>query len=258
MRTQADEGEDPAMLLKKIVSYLLLPYPLVLVLLITGTLLLWFTSRQRAGKALVAVGVFVLLILSWPVTGNLLLAPLHRSRPLVISAETVGVRWVVVLGGGYSTQAQTPANARLSSPSLVRLIEGIRLTRGLPGSRLLLSGGPVYGGVPEAEVMAEAAALLGIPRTEMVLESKSVDTQDQARLVRDIVGDDRFVLVTSALHMRRSLRLFEKQGMKPIPAPAGFWSDQTALLPSSQSIVIADAVDHEYIGMLWSILRGTM
>ncbi len=246
------------MMLKKLISYFLLPYPMTLLFLIVGVSLLWFTSRQRPGKVLITAGVFLLLFFSWPVSGDLFVAPLHQAMPLATSADTVGVRWVVVLGSGYSTKAGIPATGRLSSSGLVRLIEGIRLTRALPGSRLLLSGGIAYGGVPQAEVMAQAAESLGVARADMVLESKSDDTQDEARLVREIVGDERFVLVTSTMHMRRSVRLFEKQGMKPIAAPAGFWSDQTGLLPSSQHLTMADAADHEYIGMLWAKLRGTM
>jgi uncharacterized SAM-binding protein YcdF (DUF218 family) len=247
------------MLLKKLVSYLLLPFPLILLLLVIGTVLLWFTSRQRAGKILVSVGAFALLVFSFPATNQLLLSPLGQFRPFVASSSaTAAIRWVVVLGSGYSTAAGAPATARVDSMGLERLVEGIRLVRSIPGSKLLVSGGSYLTGVPQAQVLADAAVALGVPRADIVLEATSFDTQDEARLVRDIVRDDRFLLVTSAIHMRRSMRLFEKQGMKPIAAPAGFWSDRRGLLPSSQNIVRADYADHEYLGMLWSLLRGTM
>jgi uncharacterized SAM-binding protein YcdF (DUF218 family) len=77
-------------------------------------------------------------------------------------------------------------------------------------------------------------------------------------LVRDIVHGDRFVLVTSLIHMKRSLKLFRKQGMDPVPAPAGTWTGTTRFLPTSGHLVGADAADHEYVGMLWSFLRGTL
>jgi uncharacterized SAM-binding protein YcdF (DUF218 family) len=248
-----------AMLFRWLVSYLLLPFSLILTLLGTGTLLLWLTSRQRTGKILVTIAVLGTLILSLPVTSGLFLKPLARFPPLADLAPAAGARWVVVLGSGYSSVQSIPANGRLDAASLARLVEGIRVYRGLPGSRLVLSGGrQAFDGVPQAEVLADAAGSLGVPRADMMLESTSGDTQDEARLVRDIVHDDRFVLVTSASHMLRSMRLFEKQGMRPIAAPAGFWSDRTGSLPSSQNLVKADQADHEYVGMLWSLLRGTM
>jgi len=36
-------------------------------------------------------------------------------------------------------------------------------------------------------------------------ESESKDTKDEARLIKEMVGDDKFVLVTSASHMPRSV-----------------------------------------------------
>jgi uncharacterized SAM-binding protein YcdF (DUF218 family) len=246
------------MLLKKLVSYFLLPFPLVLLLLLAGTWLLWFTRKQRTGKVLVTAGVFIILVASWSVTSGWLSAALERSRPLANVADAAGARWVVVLGSGYSTSAGVPPNGRLDGAGLERLVEGVRLVRAIAGSKLVVSGGPIYGGVSQAEVMAEVALSLGTPRADIVLEARSDDTQDEARFVHEIVGADRFVLVTSVIHMRRSLALFEKQGMKPIPAPAGFWPNQRSWFPTSGNLVRADHADHEYLGMLWSLLRGTM
>jgi uncharacterized SAM-binding protein YcdF (DUF218 family) len=246
------------MLFKWVISYLLLPFTLVLILLAAGTVLIWFTSRQRTGKALITVGVVGMLMGAWPVTNRVFLKPLGRFAPLADLAPAAGARWIVVLGSGYSTKRDVPANGRLDAAALVRLVEGIRLYRALPGCRLVFSGGAAFDGVAQAEVMAEAARSLGVPSVDMVLESTSGDTQDEARLVHDIVHDDRLILVTSASHMPRSMRLFEKQGMRPIAAPAGFWSDRNTPLPSSQNILHIDRAGHEYVGMLWALLRGAM
>jgi uncharacterized SAM-binding protein YcdF (DUF218 family) len=57
------------------------------------------------------------------------------------------------------------------------------------------------------------------PNEDLILESDSKDTNDQARLIQPIVGDDLFLLVTSATHMPRSIALFKSLGMHPIAAP---------------------------------------
>ncbi|MBW2649390.1 MAG: YdcF family protein [Deltaproteobacteria bacterium] len=92
----------------------------------------------------------------------------------------------------------------------------------MPESRLVFSGGAVFDPVSEAEVMARAAEIMGVEGDRIILEEISRDTGDQARLVQKIVGDERFILVTSASHMPRSMVLFRKSGMEPIPAPTDY------------------------------------
>ncbi len=80
----------------------------------------------------------------------------------------------------------------------------------------------MYDPVSNAVVMAGVANVMGIGGNRLVLEELSKDTKDQARLIHKIVGDERFILITSASHMPRSMALFQKLGMKPIPAPADY------------------------------------
>jgi uncharacterized SAM-binding protein YcdF (DUF218 family) len=81
--------------------------------------------------------------------------------------------------------------------------------------------------------MASVSRFMGVPKDNMIIEEASKDTKDQARLIKPIVGTAPFVLVTSAIHMPRSMALFEKLGMNPIPAPAGnHLTGENAFLPS--------------------------
>jgi uncharacterized SAM-binding protein YcdF (DUF218 family) len=242
---------------KNVVSLFLLPFPLIVICLVAGTFLLWFTARQRAGKILVTVALGILLVCSIGATNRLLLSPLRGYRPLANVADAAGARWIVVLGGGYATFPTVPATLRLEGSTLERLVEGVRLYRMLGGAKLIVSGGPTYDGVPQADVLADAAVSLGVPRGDVVLESTSVDTQDEAKLIKEIVHDDQIILVTSAVHMRRSMGLFRKQGMAPVAAPAGYWPGGS-MLPGAANLVRAEHADHEYVGMLWSKLRGTL
>lgn len=93
----------------------------------------------------------------------------------------------------------------------------------LPKTRLILSGGGAFDPVPNAEMMADVAIALGVVEKDLVRETTSKDTKDEARLLKEIVGDDTFVMVTSASHMPRSMALFLKLGMNPIPASTGHW-----------------------------------
>jgi len=246
------------MWLKQLISYFLMPFPLGLLLAVVGLALLWLTARQRTGRALATAGAAMLLLCSWYPTSQWFMSPLHR-RPALADPATAaaGARWVVVLGGGYDdTGGAVPPTSRLSPFTLERLVEGIRVYRNLPGAKLIMSGRG-YGALPtEAAVMQQAAESLGVPAADIRQEGESDDTPDEARLIQAMVGNDRIVLVTSAVHMQRSVRLFEKQGLTVIPAPAGFWPHNVDPWPNSDRLGWFQLAEHEWLGMLWARLHG--
>jgi uncharacterized SAM-binding protein YcdF (DUF218 family) len=252
-------------LLKKLLTPFTSPYFDAILLLLAGVAILWFTQRQRLGKILTTAAAVLLLALSYDPVANLFLAPLEaRYAPLAVPPVGEGIKWVVVLGGGHSSDPRQPPNNQLSGPALGRLVEGIRLQRGLPGSRLVLSGGAVFDEVPHARILAETAEALGVPRAAIVTEGTSLDTGDEARAIQKIVRDEPFVLVTSAWHLPRAVGLFEKRGMRPRPAPADPWTDADRTLgpddffPNPLRLRKVDAAFHEYAGILFAKLRGQL
>ncbi|HEY5497457.1 MAG TPA: ElyC/SanA/YdcF family protein, partial [Syntrophales bacterium] len=97
----------------------------------------------------------------------------------------------------------------------------------------------------------------GVSDNDVVRENKSLDTADQAKLISSIVGRNRFILVTSAIHMPRSMALFRKFGMNPIPAPTNYMVVKQsrfhprAFFPGSDSLRKTEAAIHEYLGLIW-------
>ena len=250
-------------LLKKIVAPLFFPLSLCLEILLAGIFLLWFTRRQKTGKIIVSLGVVFLIALSYGAASETLLRPLEYKYPPMTDMSTVlDIEWVVVLSGGSSPDAHLPITGQLSHASLVRLVEGIRMHRKLPQSKLILSGGGAFNTVAEAKTMADVAVALGMNDEEIVLESESRDTKDQARLIRKIVGHNRFILVTSASHMPRSIALFQKKDMNPIPAPIGHKITErqkitpAVFFPSAGQIEKIEQAFYEYLGLVWARLRG--
>jgi uncharacterized SAM-binding protein YcdF (DUF218 family) len=116
--------------------------------------------------------------------------------------------------------------------------------------------------VSEANVMAEVAGTMGIEGNKIILEERSRDTKDQARFTHEIVGDERFVLVTSASHMPRSMALFRKLRMNPIPAPADYLVKKRQKIgpglffPNTGGLRKMERLFHEYLGLWWARLRG--
>ena len=175
------------------------------------------------------------------------------------------INTIVVLGGGVRNNTHAPPNTQLGSASLSRLIEGIRLyklIRNQSGhAKLILSGGRVFGVNVEAHKMQNTAVILGVRPSDMVLARGSKDTYDEALYLKNKVGNKRFIVVTSAVHMPRTMALFHKQGMRPIAAPTQYIADKkkfncTRLIPSTSNLIHTDIALHEYFGMWWAKLRG--
>ena len=110
--------------------------------------------------------------------------------------------------------------------------------------------------------MRDVARLLGVPESDMTLESKSRDTEEEARLLFPVLNQEEFFLVTSAVHMPRSMALFRQQKMNPVAAPADYsFQSQNAplllrFLPNATSLQQSERSLREYLGLLWSRIRG--
>jgi uncharacterized SAM-binding protein YcdF (DUF218 family) len=172
------------------------------------------------------------------------------------------IRWIVVLGGGHTADSRLPATGQLSTSSLARLVEGIRLYRQLPHTKLVVSGGPGFTNTSDGKIMAQAAQSLGVPVEAIVAEMVARDTEQQAQLIKPIVQQDPFILVTSANHLPRAMALFQRVGLQPIPAPADFqvkYSPQLTFgyfYPSVEALNKTDRSFYELWGWWWAKVRG--
>jgi uncharacterized SAM-binding protein YcdF (DUF218 family) len=248
---------------KKFVGGLLMPLPLALLFLLAGVWCLWRRPNRKAGRLLVTLATALLVASSNGYVAGWSLNPLRERYGTPFDpAGAQGVPWVVVLGAGHSDDPTIPSTDRLSSAALYRLAEGIRVHRAIPGSRLLLSG---WGGpgatVSHAQLLAEAAQILGVPPSEIEVEGRPRDTEEEARLITERLGQSRFVVVTTALHMRRAMELFRANGAQPIPAASelpthGEFHVSDLVVPQAYNVKATEAAWHEYLGMAWGRIRG--
>lgn len=245
---------------KRLLESCLLPLPIVIALLGAGLLLLRFTKRQRAAQGLLSSAAALLLLTGYGIFDRALLGPLegryHALDAVELQAMAPAPAAVVLLGAGFRPDADLPPNARLSSTGLARLTECIRLLRLLPQARLIVSDG-----LGQGQSTADTAVFLGVPRDRITVEPRSNDTADEAALLRPLIDDAPFLLVTSAAHMRRAMGLFQKQGLHPIAAPTDFMGAgsvfaATDLIPSTSNIKRTDIALHEWLGLMWAGMRG--
>jgi uncharacterized SAM-binding protein YcdF (DUF218 family) len=141
---------------------------------------------------------------------------------------------------------------------------------------IVLSGGRIDwrgSGSSESGDMAKVLSSIGIPAEALVQEPESLNTYQNAVNVKKVLesrGIRRVLLVTSAMHMPRSLLIFKRQGIDAIPAPTDFLvsegelqelssSPKSAilnLLPSVDNLEMLTAAIKEYVGIIAYGLRG--
>ena len=241
---------------KQAVGVLLLPSTVVLVLFaVSGVMLL--RGRRRAASYVFLCGALLGYLASIPLVGNALLAPLERAHVGVSDDMPIPpASFVVVLGSSYWPRTGVPVTSALDRESLVRIVEGVRLARKLPGATLIVTGGAPEGLEPSARGYEDLALQLGIDRAALIVLDAPLDTTAEARAVAVQTGQAPFLLVTAAYHMPRAMRRMEEAGARPIAAPTGHLSPMVPglswrdWLPTSAGLLKSERAVHEYAGLL--------
>jgi uncharacterized SAM-binding protein YcdF (DUF218 family) len=250
-------------LLSNVVDMWLMPLPLAVVLLGLACVALWWRRSSASGPVLASAAWLVLVLASCSAVSDLLLLPLEERYPKWNGADD-DLAFVVVMGAAQQQTPRLPETNRLNTPGVYRLLEGIAIYRANPSSKLIVSGA---GGEQEsfAAVAARVAELTGVPVADILQQPWSHNTEQEVALLKPMVGDRRFAVVTSAAHMPRTMQLFEAAGLHPVAAPTHFldrynphpnWGDWSA--PSVASLERAQFALHEYVGLAWLWLKGLM
>jgi uncharacterized SAM-binding protein YcdF (DUF218 family) len=231
----------------------------------------WLSVRPRSRAAhrflvLVALAYLLASIYALPhVVGRLLLA--RGFHPFSQTDLPPGRTAIVILGGGGDTvRAGSLRLGIMYDDTGARLLEGFRVYA-LSGADWIISSGGVTETTkphePTATMMRDALVKLGVPASKILLESVSQDTHDEAVLVGQMLrtlGADHVVLVTSDIHMRRSLGAFRSLGLQPIPAiaPDGCFPETLRqwVTPTNHGLEYTRAVVHELLGIAYYAARG--
>ncbi|MFP3867282.1 MAG: ElyC/SanA/YdcF family protein [Desulfobacteraceae bacterium] len=245
--------------MKKIIGILLSPGFIVLFLLGYGLLKLTLTRQgRRRGWGYLALGILGFYFFTTMPLPNYLIRPLENQYPPITATQNLTeVHYIVVLSGGARLNFKVPATSQLEESSALRVAEAIRLFHLLSGQPTLIMTG---GKRPNREISSGAMMMAfaqsqGVPAEKLVAETESIDTYSNAAGVKPLVQDAPFLLVTSATHLPRAMRIFQLLEMRPIPAPANFHSVRDFLysdyLPSGSALTITEAAIHEYLGLAY-------
>lgn len=251
--------------LSKTLGVALLPTNLLIGIGVIGLALL-ATRFACAGRQLVVVSVVLLAICGFSPLGNLLLYPLESRFPAWNDSQGAP-DGIIVLGGSVDADLSAAHGVPVTKNAADRLIAAATLARNYPNARIVYSGGSgnlISNDAKEADYAAEIFERLGIPRARLIMERRSRNTYENAAFTKEMVAPkpgERWLLVTSAYHMPRSVGLFRKVGFAVEPYPVdwrvGGPSDMFSFTPvASEGLGRTDLALREWIGLLAYWLTG--
>jgi len=210
--------------LSKTLGIMLLPANLMIGVGLVGAVLL-ATRFVSLGRKLLVASVVLLAICGYSPLGIWLLYPLEARFPAWDAARGAP-DGIVVLGGAIDPDLSAAHDIPVLGASMDRVIIAAGLGRRYPNLRILYSGGNpnliADDAAKEADYVAAVFKTLGISRDRLLLERRSRNTQENAEFARAMISPapgERWLLVTSAFHMPRSVGVFRKAGFPIEPYP---------------------------------------
>lgn len=249
----------------KTVGYLGIPSTFLIGIGLLGAILL-LTRFARFGRRLMVASLLLLAICGFSPLANFVLYPLEQRFPKW-DASRGAPDGIIVLGGPLDANLSAAHGVPVISGAADRIIGAATLAHRYPNARLVYTGGSPNLISSEAREADYATALfqgLGIPKSRLTMERQSRNTRENAEFSREIVKPkpgERWLLVTSAYHMPRSMGLFRKAGF-PVEAYPVDWKVGTEedlfkyYVTANDGLQLVDIGVREWLGLIAYRIAG--
>jgi uncharacterized SAM-binding protein YcdF (DUF218 family) len=253
--------------LSKTVGFLAVPSNLLVLLSLAGVVLMG-ARFVRAGRALAATGIALLAVAGLSPLGNALILPLEQRFPPWRAGQGVP-DGIIVLGGAIGPTMSAARGETQLNEAAERMTVVAALARQFPQARIVFSGGDpslAGGGPSEAVFVVPMLESFGIPASRVELEGASRNTHENAVFTKELVKPkpgERWLLVTSAHHMPRSVGCFRRAGFAVEPYPVDWRTRGLRDLASpfgtvSAGLARTDVAVREWVGLVTYRLTGRM
>lgn len=248
----------------KILWLLLQPSMLILLAVVGGGVLAMRARWARLGRRIFATGVVGLLVFGVSPLSLVLVSALETRFPRPELAKVGPIAGLIILGGAAGADAGPPIELASLNEAAERMTEGAALGLKLREVPVVFTGGNgslMLDVPPEADVARRLLVALGIEERRIILESRSRTTFENAVFTKAIVNPkpgDRWLLITSAWHMPRSVGCFRKAGFDVVAWPVDYRA-VGAFMPDFnvvEGLRRTDYVFREYLGLVAYYLTG--
>lgn len=228
---------------------------LLIFILFVITFLLLIFKYKKTGLIFLILTFSMFLMTGMGIFSSYILKKLE-SYPIVTEPNWKKHNAIILLGAG----AEKTPEKNIVAPTLLaysRIYETARLYLSCKKTNnecvVIISGGDALStGTPEAVVYQNALIALGIKKTDMILESNSMNTYKNAEFTSAILKTkkvDNIFLVTSGIHMKRALLYFSYFGIHAAPSISDYIPPRIFVIPLGYNFAITDFVIHECIGI---------
>lgn len=227
-------------IIKKIVSAFIMPLGAGLLLGLVGLFMLYRGSLKKA-KLFLTLSFASLILASYGPVANGLIHTLESrySQPTKIDPN---IEYVLLLGGDFEKRGYGILEIYHQNSDITIVTSGYK------------------GAEKEAEAILNKQRLirLGVPETSIVTQEEPQDTRSEASTLKERIGMQPFYLVSSAYHLPRAMAIFKKVGLDPTPYPIGHEEEETNWVGffNAHELDKTEKAVHEYIGLLWSLIKG--
>jgi uncharacterized SAM-binding protein YcdF (DUF218 family) len=253
--------------LSKLLFLIARPGNLLVLILLLGAALLWHRSwkGRRLGRGIVTAAALAAFAAAALPLGEYALRPLENRFPVPHQLPQK-IDGIVVLGAAVKPVITSARGQITLAPEAGRLTTALSLARDHPEARVIFTGGSgllVHREFKEAAVAGRFLVEMGLDPARLTLEDESRDTYENAlfsqRVAKPKPGE-RWVLVTSAVHMPRAVGVFRAVGWDVIPYPVDYRTTGTfvsaTIFDLAGRLADLDTAAKEWLGLIGYRLLG--
>lgn len=225
--------------------------------------LLLLGRKPKAARRMLWSGLLALGLLGFQGIPDALLRPLENRYALPAPEALPQHAGVIVLGGALEHPASWSAHGQVAlgeSAERMTVPAGLMHQSALAHWQLVFSGGEgrlLTTGVTEGQLAQQFYQEQGLDMARVTIEQGARTTRENAQRVAQTLGarcgNERWLLVTSAWHMPRSVPEFETVGCKVTPYPVDYrtgthtdWHEYRM----AKSLMHWQTALHEWLGQL--------
>jgi uncharacterized SAM-binding protein YcdF (DUF218 family) len=243
--------------LHKILPTFVLPIILVIIVILIGLI--------KNKKKIIYIAIGVLYTLSTPIFSNSFFKLVEGSEYRKPISAIDSADAIVVLSGMLEiNEVGDSTYIEWGDPD--RFFGGVALFKACKAQKLVFTGGKMpwdNAKKTEGQVLKEYAISNGIASEKIFVTKDVENTADEAVAVKELISPSKkIILVTSAFHMNRANKLFEKKGFEVIPYKVDYKSDRSKeitiidFLPSAEYLKTTEIGIREIIGRLFYLVKG--
>ena len=229
---------------------------LLLLLVAAAAVLAWARWRKSARILFVLAGILLVGVGCGPLPAVALksLQTGYSGEP----AHTWGPKAAIIVLGGGAEQVADTHTVEVLALAYGRIVKAVELylecKRNGKACTVIVSGGdPRKSGASEAKVYGAVLVRIGVDPADLVMEGRSLNTWQNAQFCAAWLHDhpqDQVILVTSGLHLRRSVLYFSHFAVHALPARADYVGAMMSPVPLAYNFLVMDLTVHEYAGIL--------